>query len=71
MAAHCPGSSGPAGVAAEGGHRATASTTAEGGRGLAIVSRIAVAWGRQVRAGVTCVSAELHVPVAEAGAATG
>jgi anti-sigma regulatory factor (Ser/Thr protein kinase) len=67
----CDGGGGPAGVEAEAGPRESSSTTAEGGRGLAIVSRIAAAWGRQVRDGVTCVSAELRVPVAEADAATG
>lgn len=67
----CDGGGGPAGVAAEGGPRATSSTTAEGGRGLAIVSRLAVTWGRQVRDGVTCVTAELRVPAAESDAATG
>lgn len=67
----CDGGGGPAGVAAEGGPRPTSSTTAEGGRGLAIVSRVAATWGRQVRGGVTCVSAELRIPAVESGAATG
>lgn len=67
----CDGGGGPAGVRAEGGPRATSATTAEGGRGLAIVAQIAVTWGRQVRDGVTCVVAELRVSVAESDAATG
>ncbi len=67
----CDGGGGPADVGAEGGARATASSTAEGGRGLSIVSQLAAAWGRQVRDGTTCVTAELRVPVAEPGAAAG
>lgn len=65
------GGAGPAAVPAAGGPRESSSTSAEGGRGLAIVAQIAVSWGWQDRAGATCVSAQLHVPVAQADAATG
>lgn len=67
----CDGGRGPVGVDVAGGPRARAATGAEGGRGLAIVARIAVAWGRQVRADSTCVSADLRVPHAAPDAAAG
>lgn len=67
----CDGGGGPAGVDADGGPRAASAGTAEGGRGLSIVSQIAVAWGRQVCNGTTCVTADLRVPVASSDAATG
>lgn len=68
----CDGGGGPPGVLPDAGHRPSSALSAEGGRGLAIVSSVSVRWGTSVRAdGVTCVTAELRVPAVGESAETG
>lgn len=66
----CDGGGGPEGVGHDAGDLPTASTSAEGGRGLAIVATLATRWGTSVRGAVTCVQAELPIAQPEQRYAT-
>jgi serine/threonine-protein kinase RsbW len=58
------GGGGPEGLARDEGRLPRVPLSAEGGRGLSIVSTVAARWGATGRDGVTCVRAELVVPAA-------